>query len=557
MPPGMRLGIGIAGSLLVHGLILSLQFGVLGLGVPGLDLPWSERRAQPAPLTVRLTDVKRAPEIPPVMVQAEPTPAGQEAPAPVAGSAPDPTRMQVHVAPPSLEAAKPAAPAKKARRKPKRSPRIVRSKPDRPKAPEVIALNESKPDTFVLPAPAPDEVPPPEILEEVPTPPADMPATASTSEDLAAQRDQELDMQRGEEEKARAEAEAKHLEEEAAKLAQEEAARAVRSAAQEEARRVEDARRQALELEAKWRAEEAALIEEARQQEEARARQQAMELEARRKAEEAALALRRQEEQRAAQEAARRAELEAKRLEEEKAKREAAELAARRQAEEAAHLQAEAQAHRKQAEEAEMRRQAEAAAAQRREQERLAAEEAARHAAAARAAESSKAATAGLSRNPSGSDLASRALDQARRPEPLRVEPRAPAPPVASMTAEAPQRRSIFGSGKVDVNVMMYIESWRLKIERNGRLNYSQSSTEKARGDPVVTVSIRSDGSVEDVVINRSSGRPELDAAVRRIVRLNERYGAFPPNLARQYDVIEIRRVWNFDEVLRILEEMR
>jgi TonB family protein len=77
------------------------------------------------------------------------------------------------------------------------------------------------------------------------------------------------------------------------------------------------------------------------------------------------------------------------------------------------------------------------------------------------------------------------------------------------------------------------------------------------RIEPIVMVAIRSDGSVEDIIIHRSSGRPELDDAVRRIVRLNSRYGAFPPGLARKYDVIEIRRIWSFDDTLRLLEELR
>jgi len=50
---------------------------------------------------------------------------------------------------------------------------------------------------------------------------------------------------------------------------------------------------------------------------------------------------------------------------------------------------------------------------------------------------------------------------------------------------------------------------------------------------------------------------PELDDAARRIIRLYERYSAFPPDLARRYDVIEIRRVWRFDDKLRIGEELR
>ena len=77
------------------------------------------------------------------------------------------------------------------------------------------------------------------------------------------------------------------------------------------------------------------------------------------------------------------------------------------------------------------------------------------------------------------------------------------------------------------------------------------------RIDPVVSVAIRSDGSVEDVTIVRSSGQAETDNLVRRIVRLNARYSAFPPNIASRYDVIEIRRVWSFAETLRLLEELR
>ncbi|MFZ6772826.1 TonB family protein [Undibacterium sp. SXout7W] len=152
-----------------------------------------------------------------------------------------------------------------------------------------------------------------------------------------------------------------------------------------------------------------------------------------------------------------------------------------------------------------------------------------------------------------GSELANRAREQARGLDLLRGTP----PMTRSESDERPRRRSVFGSAEKDVPLRMYIDSWKQKIERNGNLNYSQLAKDKARGDPVVHVAIRSDGSVEEITIIRSSGRADLDEAVRRIVRLNARYAAFPPNIAAQYDVIEIRRVWNFDETLKILEEMR
>jgi TonB family protein len=79
-----------------------------------------------------------------------------------------------------------------------------------------------------------------------------------------------------------------------------------------------------------------------------------------------------------------------------------------------------------------------------------------------------------------------------------------------------------------------------------------QFQTGPSRADPVVTVAIRSDGSVESVTFVVSSGVAEVDEAIRRIVRSHEHYEAFPPALAREYDVVEIRRTWHFDVAVRL-----
>jgi TonB family protein len=68
----------------------------------------------------------------------------------------------------------------------------------------------------------------------------------------------------------------------------------------------------------------------------------------------------------------------------------------------------------------------------------------------------------------------------------------------------------------------------------------------------VVTVAVRSDGSVESVTFVLSSGVPEVDEAIRRIVQSHQHYQAFPPALARDYDVVEIRRTWHFDVAVRL-----
>ena len=69
---------------------------------------------------------------------------------------------------------------------------------------------------------------------------------------------------------------------------------------------------------------------------------------------------------------------------------------------------------------------------------------------------------------------------------------------------------------------------------------------------PMVTVAIRSDGSVESVTFVVSSGVAEIDEAIRRIVESQMPYQPFPPRLAREFDVIEIRRTWYFDTAVRL-----
>jgi TonB family protein len=157
---------------------------------------------------------------------------------------------------------------------------------------------------------------------------------------------------------------------------------------------------------------------------------------------------------------------------------------------------------------------------------------------------------AALPRSALGSDMANRARDMVRGLGVLGGTP----PPVPAHPA---QRRAVATGAEREVPLRMYVDSIRQKIERNGMLNRANLSAQRVRIDPLVSLTLRSDGSVDDVTILRSSGHPDIDEAVRRIVRLNARYSVFPPNVAAIYDVIEIRRVWSFADGLKLLEEVR
>ena len=109
-----------------------------------------------------------------------------------------------------------------------------------------------------------------------------------------------------------------------------------------------------------------------------------------------------------------------------------------------------------------------------------------------------------------------------------------------------PKRRFV-GARAEEYRFARYVEDWRLKIERVGNLNYPAAAREQhLYGSLLLTVSIRSDGSVEGVEVNRSSGSRILDAAAVKIVEMSGPFAPFPPDIKRDTDVLHITRTWMF-----------
>ena len=109
-----------------------------------------------------------------------------------------------------------------------------------------------------------------------------------------------------------------------------------------------------------------------------------------------------------------------------------------------------------------------------------------------------------------------------------------------------PKRRFV-GARAEEYRFARYVEDWRLKIERIGNLNYPEAARQlKLYGNLLITVSIKSDGSLEAVEINRSSGQRVLDAAAVKIVEMSAPFSAFPPDIKRDTDILHITRTWTF-----------
>ncbi len=145
-----------------------------------------------------------------------------------------------------------------------------------------------------------------------------------------------------------------------------------------------------------------------------------------------------------------------------------------------------------------------------------------------------------------GRQLDAEATQRAAGPAELR-------PPGALAHALGSARRGrLFGHTDANAELLRYAEAWALKIQLNTATQAFREAAQQPHADPVVTVALRADGSVESVNFVRSSGVPEVDDAVRRMVLSQAPYPAFSPELSSDFDVVEIRRTWYFDNAVRL-----
>ena len=107
-------------------------------------------------------------------------------------------------------------------------------------------------------------------------------------------------------------------------------------------------------------------------------------------------------------------------------------------------------------------------------------------------------------------------------------------------------RKEFIGARAREYRFAQYVEGWRMKVERLGNLNYPEDARGRLYGSLILTVSIKTDGTLDAVEVNRSSGHQVLDRAAERIVRMAAPYSAFPPDIRKDTDVLVITRTWTF-----------
>jgi len=151
------------------------------------------------------------------------------------------------------------------------------------------------------------------------------------------------------------------------------------------------------------------------------------------------------------------------------------------------------------------------------------------------------------SSNADGHDLVQRSLEIVRLEAQISKS--------LDMYEKMPKRKFI-GARTQEYRYAQYVEDWRAKVERIGNMNYPEiARAQKIYGSLMLTVSIRSDGSVESIEISRPSGQRILDASAIRIVKLASPFSPFPPDISKDTDILSITRTWTFTSSDRLESE--
>ena len=95
--------------------------------------------------------------------------------------------------------------------------------------------------------------------------------------------------------------------------------------------------------------------------------------------------------------------------------------------------------------------------------------------------------------------------------------------------------------------IAAYLDGWKRRIERVGTLNFPNEVRRRSMsGNPVLEVSILANGSLESVIMRRSSGHPELDDAAVGIVKLAAPFDPFPTLMRERYPILRFAYEWQF-----------
>lgn len=98
-----------------------------------------------------------------------------------------------------------------------------------------------------------------------------------------------------------------------------------------------------------------------------------------------------------------------------------------------------------------------------------------------------------------------------------------------------------------------YVKAWTERVESVGNAHYPIAAVKRElSGRVILHVLLNSEGDVMKAFIGSPSGRPVLDTAAMRIVRLAAPFKPFSGDMRKTYDQLMITRTWTFESEGRL-----
>lgn len=127
---------------------------------------------------------------------------------------------------------------------------------------------------------------------------------------------------------------------------------------------------------------------------------------------------------------------------------------------------------------------------------------------------------------------------------------------IASLDAQLQQQRQAYAklprvtyisANTREYKYAAYMDAWRNKVERIGVLNYpAEARRQRIVGAPVISVGINTDGSIKEIILEKSSGNKLIDAGAIHIIRISAPFSPLPKNISNNTDTLYITRTWIF-----------
>ena len=123
------------------------------------------------------------------------------------------------------------------------------------------------------------------------------------------------------------------------------------------------------------------------------------------------------------------------------------------------------------------------------------------------------------------------------------------APDIETVLKGANPRQLIISANTRESRIAAYLDSWKRRVERVGTMNFPRTIlSQPTVRDPVLQVSIASNGKLAEVIVLAGSGNRELDMAAVDILRRAAPFDPFPEYLRNDYDSLKFSYEWRFSD---------